>query len=164
MNPLAWLAGLIMPLCALSGAAGVPVPALDFAHIERPATPNTALAAPAGFVPAPDIVAQVYPVPAASLYAALRDVAAAQPRVFPLAAYPERGQAFWVARSAMFNFPDVVSAEIRAEGPQASTLVLYSRSIYGESDLGVNRKRVLAWIEALDAKTGDAKTGAKASN
>ena len=81
----------------------------------------------------------------------LQDVALRQERVFPLAAYPERGQAFWVARSAVFNFPDVISAEIRANTPETSTIVLYSRSIYGSSDLGVNRKRLVAWIAALDA-------------
>ena len=154
MNPLVWLVGLLLPACAFSGAAGIPVPtSMDFSHIERPASPNTALAAPSGFKPEPDIVLRPYPMPAPALYAALQAVAAAQERVFPLAAYPERGQAFWVARSAVFNFPDVISAEIRADTPQTSTLVLYSRSIYGSSDLGVNRKRLLAWIAALDAKT-----------
>lgn len=152
MNPLAWLVGLLLPACAFSGAAGIPVPTvMDFSRIERPSTPNTALAAPAGFQPKPDIVTHSYPIPAPALYAALQGVAAAQERVFPLAAYPKQGQAFWVARSAFFNFPDVISAEIRAEAPQSSTIVLYSRSIYGSSDLGVNRKRLLAWIAALDA-------------
>ena len=33
-------------------------------HIERPASPNTALAAPAGTDPAPDIVTPVFAVPA----------------------------------------------------------------------------------------------------
>ena len=153
MNPLAWLVGLLLPACAFSGAAGIPVPAsLDFSHIQRPASPNTALAAPIGFLPTPDIVTRSYNLPAPQLYTALGDVAAAQTRVFPLAAYPEHGQVFWVARSAVFNFPDVISAEIRAETPQTSTLVLYSRSIYGSSDLGVNRGRLLAWIAALDAR------------
>ena len=153
MNPLAWLVGLLLPACAFSGAAGIPVPAnLDFSHIQRPASPNTALAAPIGFLPVPDIVTRSYNFPVLQLYTALGEVAAAQIRVFPLAAYPEHGQIFWVARSAVLNFPDVISAEIRAETPQTSTLVLYSRSIYGSSDLGVNRGRLLAWIAALDAR------------
>ena len=152
MNPLVWLVGLLLPACGVAGAGGVPVPApMDFARIERPASPNTALAAPAGFQPVPDILARPYSMPALALYAALQDVALRQERVFPLAAYPERGQAFWVARSAVFNFPDVISAEIRANTPETSTIVLYSRSIYGSSDLGVNRKRLVAWIAALDA-------------
>ena len=157
MNPAAWLIGLALPACGFSGAAGVPVPSpMDFAHIERPASPNSALAAPAGFLPAADISTKVYPVAAPVLYAALREVAAGQERVFPLAAYPDRGQMFWVARSAVFNFPDVVSAEIRAETAGSSTVVLYSRSIYGSSDFGVNRQRLAGWIAALDARTAGA--------
>jgi len=31
-----------------------------------------------------------------------------------------------------------------------STLVLWSRSVYGRSDLGVNRRRLTAWLGALD--------------
>lgn len=162
MNLLAWLAGLAMPACGFAGAAGVAVPiAMDFSRIERPATPNTALAAPADFRPAPDLTTPVYAVVAPALQTALREVAAAQARVFPLAAYPERGQIFWVARSALFNFPDVIGAEIRAVGPERSTLVLYSRSIYGRSDFGANRERLLAWIGALDAKTGGAGSPAR---
>jgi hypothetical protein len=157
MNPLAWLVSFVLPACGFAGAAGVPVPQpMDFAHIQRPSTPNTALAGPAGFQPPPDITTRLYQIPSPALYAALDRVAGAQDRVFPLAAYPERGQIFWVARSATFNFPDVISAEIRAESPQTSSLVLYSRSIYGESDLGVNRKRLLVWIDALNDKTAGA--------
>ena len=44
----------------------------------------------------------------------------------------------------------LVTAQVTAAGPEASTLVLYSRSVYGHSDLGVNRARVTAWLAALD--------------
>jgi uncharacterized protein (DUF1499 family) len=128
---------------------------MDMAKLERPATPNTALAGPA--VPGPpaatrsppDLVTPVYQVPAARLFAAVQAVAAAQPRTFLAAAYPDRGQVHWVARSAVFNFPDLVTAQVVADGPDASTLVLYSRSVYGRSDLGVNRERLRTWLAAL---------------
>ena len=94
MTPLAWLLGLLLPACGAPGAQGLPVPPpMDIAHITRPASPNTALAAPAGFSPAPDIVTPTYPVPAARLYAAIQAVAAAQPRTYQAAAYPDRLQA-----------------------------------------------------------------------
>jgi uncharacterized protein (DUF1499 family) len=32
-----------------------------------------------------------------------------------------------------------------------SGLILWSRSIYGRSDFGVNRARLAAWLAALDA-------------
>jgi Protein of unknown function (DUF1499) len=151
LNPLALLAGLFLPACAASGAQGLPPPALiDFARLERPASPNTALAAPEGFQPAPDIITHPYGVPAPRLFAALQEVAARETRTYPAAAYAPELQLHWVARSAVFNFPDLVAAQVTSRGEGASALILYSRSVYGRSDLGVNRKRVLSWLAALD--------------
>ena len=119
MTFLARLLGLLLPACGAVGAQGLPVPPpLDIAHLTRPGSPNTALAAPAGFLPAPDIVTPTYRVSASRLYAAIQAVAAAQPRAFPAAAYADRLQAHWVVRSAVFNFPDEVTAQ--ASPAQAS--------------------------------------------
>jgi uncharacterized protein (DUF1499 family) len=151
MTPFAWLIGLILPACGASGAHGLPVPPpMDARHIVRPASPNTALAAPDGFSPSPDIVTPVYPVPADRLYAGVQTVAAAQPRTYAAAAYPDRLQADWVARSAVFNFPDTIMAQVSPAGRNKATMVLYSRSVYGYSDLGVNRHRLAAWLAALN--------------
>src|ERR1700722_17572197 len=151
MTPLAWLLGLLLPACGAAGALGLPVPPpMDMAHIARPASPNTALAAQAGFSPAPDVVTPTYPVPANRLYAAIRAVAADQPRTYPAAEYPDQNQDHWVVRSAVFNFPDLVTAQATPAGADAATLVLYSRSVYGYGDLGANRRRVEAWLAALD--------------
>jgi uncharacterized protein (DUF1499 family) len=152
MTPFAWLLGLFLPACAANGAAGLPVPPpMDPSHIERPASPNTALAAPAGFAPPPDIVTPVYGLPADRLYAAALAVAASQPRTTLAAEYPASRQAHYVARSLVFNFPDLVTVQVAPAGPGASTLVLYSRSVYGYSDLGANRRRVETWLAALHA-------------
>ncbi|MCW3475723.1 DUF1499 domain-containing protein [Limobrevibacterium gyesilva] len=142
------LLGLLLPACSGHGAEGLPVPPpMDMTRIERPATPNTALAAPAGFTPAPDIATRRYDVPPARLYAAIRAVAAAQPRTFAHAAYDDRLQAHYVARSALLNFPDLIAVQVTPE----SGLILWSRSVYGRSDFGVNRRRVATWLAALDA-------------
>jgi Protein of unknown function (DUF1499) len=141
-----------MPACAFAGAAGLPPPPLlDVAHLERQATSKSALAAPAGFAPTPDIVTPIYPLPAAQLFAAVRAVAERAAHTYPAGEYPAALQAHWVVRSAVFNFPDLVTAEVTSRGPDASVLILYSRSVYGRSDLGVNRKRLAAWLAALDA-------------
>ena len=150
MTPLAWLIGFVLPACAASGAQGLPPPQpIDTQRIERPASPNTALAAPAGFAPPPDVVTPTYAMAAGRLYDAVRAVAAAQPRTFLAADYAAERQTHWVVRSAVFNFPDLVTAQISGAGPDSSTLVLYSRSVYGRSDLGVNRQRLDAWLAAL---------------
>jgi uncharacterized protein (DUF1499 family) len=121
-------------------------------RIERPDSPNTALAGPAGFVPPPDVVTPAYPVPATRLQEAVRAVAAAQPRTFLAADFSPERQTHWVVRSAAFNFPDLVIAQIADAGPDSSTLVLYSRSVYGRSDFGVNRQRLNTWLAALRTK------------
>ena len=142
------LVGLLLSACSGHGPDGLPVPPpMDFSHIERPGTPNTALAAPAGFVPAPDIVTRHYDVPADRLYAAVKRVAMEQPRTYLQIAYDDRRQAHFVARSAVFNFPDLIAFQVADDG----TLILWSRSVYGKSDIGVNRRRLAAWLSVLDA-------------
>jgi len=155
MSPLGWILGLVLPACAAAGANGLPVPPLlDVAHIERPASPNTALAAPAGWMRKPDIVTPVYPVPADRLLAAIGRVAGAQPRTFLAGAYPDARQLHWVVRSAVFNFPDLVTAQAMLHDPAGSSLLLYSRSVYGYGDFGVNRQRLTVWLAALDNAVG----------
>jgi uncharacterized protein (DUF1499 family) len=153
MTSLAWLVGFLLPACAAAGAGGLPTPQLmDLNHIQRPASPKTALSAPAGSEPAPDIVTPVFPVPASRLYASLITMVAAQPRTFLAVEYPAERQVHFVARSAVFNFPDLIAAQVNEAGADQSMLVLYSRSVYGYSDLGVNRRRLDDWLVALRAR------------
>jgi uncharacterized protein (DUF1499 family) len=151
MTPFAWLLGLALPACGANGAQGLPMPPLmDTAHITRPSSPNTALAAPSGFQPPPDIVTRIYKLSADQLYQAAGSVAAAQPRTYLAAAYPAQRQIHYVVRSALLNFPDLVMVQVMPAGADDSTLLVYSRSVYGYSDMGVNRARVTAWLAALD--------------
>jgi uncharacterized protein (DUF1499 family) len=153
MSAIAWLVGLVLPACGFSAAEGLPTPSfMDTATIVRPATPNTALAAPAGFTPAPDVVTQPFGVSAERLFASVQDVAATQARTYPAARYPEQLQAHYVARSAIFNFPDLIMVQVLQSGADSSGLIIYSRSVYGHSDMGVNRGRVDAWLAALKTR------------
>lgn len=155
MNPLAWLVSLLLPACGAIGAQGLPVPPMmDLTAITRPASPNTALAGPVGFTPEPDLVAPTYSLSAERLYAAMRTMVEAEPLVFVAAAYDDQRQVHYVVRSAMLNFPDLVTVQVQAAGPDTSTLVLYSRSVYGYSDLGANRGRIEAWLATLDRRLG----------
>ena len=58
----------------------------------------------------------------------------------------------YVARSAVLNFPDLVMVQVRDEGLGRSNLILYSRSVYGYGDFGVNRRRVETWLGGLQTK------------
>jgi hypothetical protein len=150
LTPFAWLLGLILPACGAEGAQGLTVPTvMDMTRIERPATPNTFLAAPAGFRPEPDVVTAEQALPAARLYEDARVLFMKQTRTFVAAAFPDRLQVHYVVRSALMNYPDLVTVQVNAAGEDRSTLIIWSRSVYGRSDFGVNRKRTETWLAAL---------------
>jgi hypothetical protein len=77
-------------------------------------------------------------------------VAEAQPRTVLHVAYDRDLQAHYVARSARGNFPDLIAMQVTPD----SMPLLYSRSVYGTLDFGVNRRRMVAWLTALDAALG----------
>ena len=155
MIPFAWLLSLVFPACGASGAMGLPVPPMmDMAHLARPASPNTALAAPAGFAANPDLVTPDYAIAPQRLFADVGRVAAAEPRTYAAAGYVSALQAHWVVRSSIFNFPDLVTAQVLSGEAGGSRLVLYSRSVYGYSDLGANRQRLRAWLGAINRAVG----------
>ena len=132
------------------GADGVPAPApLDFATLQLPASPNTCLLTPSVAPGQGHLHRDALPASPEAVMAALDRVAAGMPRTFPLARFLARNQAQWVVRSALMNYPDIVVAEA-ASVAGGTGLWLYSRSLIGWSDMGVNRARVMAWLEALE--------------
>jgi uncharacterized protein (DUF1499 family) len=141
------------PLAALfgRGAEGLgPAEPVEFGSLVLPRSPNACLAAPPGAHPGAQIIVPPLPVDAATAWPLLRRLGERMPRTARLAEWPERRQAQWVERSALANFPDIIAAEL-VPGPEGAGLFLYSRSLFGRSDFGVNRRRVVAWIAALDA-------------
>lgn len=133
------------------GEAGLP-PAqpLDFDRLVQPRSPNACLAAPAGH-PWAQLTTPAYATPPTALFDALLEVAAAEPRT-TRRDMPGAGlRAQWVQRSALANFPDLIHAEVRPTEVGA-TLHLYSHSLLGWSDMGVNRTRVERWLAALAAR------------
>jgi uncharacterized protein (DUF1499 family) len=151
MRLLPLIASLLFPVCVTDGAAGLPMPSpVVPLRIVRPATPNTALAAPRGFFPPPDIATPLYPLPAARLFATIEKVAAEAPRTYLQVSYETELQADYVARSRAFNFPDLILVAVEPRDKEHAVLILYSRSVYGRSDFGINRSRMKAWLAALD--------------
>lgn len=147
------LAHWLMPACAATGSRGLPVPdPVEIAAVIRPGRRNAALAAPADFAVKPDVPTRTYAVPAEDLYGALLHVAAGQQRTFLAAAYPTRLQAHFVVRSERLNMPGVLVAEAVALEDDASVAVIYAASVYGWMDFRSNRKRLTAWLAALDER------------
>lgn len=137
-----------------SGEYGVPV---DFAGLERKASPNQYLVAPDGLTPRaqPDAASPVFPVPPDRLRDAFLAVVAEASRTTLLDRSADGLHLTLVQRSALLRFPDYIDVSIQpAPGgtSDGSTIALYSRSRFGYSDLGVNRKRVEDWMAALKTK------------
>ncbi len=123
----------------------------DISELRRPASPNTYLAGPAGFVLGPDLPTRRYDVPPDRLFATVREVIMAQPRTTALAVDLDRLRADYVVRSRIFRFPDVVLVQVLPTADGRGDLVLYSYSLKGHYDFGVNRSRVATVLAALDA-------------
>jgi hypothetical protein len=144
------------------GAEGLPSPtpiAFD-QGFGLPPSPNTCLLAPAGAsLPAHGRFGPWH-VSAGRLWDMVQEVAAAEPRCFPLASWPDLRQAQWVVRSRLMNYPDIVVAQVmamEATGGAAALshgLVLYSRSLVGWSDLGVNAGRLARWRAGIERRLG----------
>jgi uncharacterized protein (DUF1499 family) len=141
-----------VPFTALfhRGAGGLP-PAepLDFTTLVLPDSPNACLGAPPG-MPKAHLTLPPLPADPDTAWNALSALGDRFARTTRRGLWPERRQAQWVVRSAVLNFPDIVVGEITG-GPAGSGLFLYSRSLFGYSDFGVNRRRVEAWAAALEA-------------
>lgn len=107
--------------------------------------PTEALQAGAGPV---DIESPVYNASPEELMLAFDAMALAQKRTTRALGDPGEGQVTYVQRSALMGFPDYIT--VRAlPAPGGATLAAFSRSRYGSSDMGVNLKRLSAWLEAL---------------
>jgi uncharacterized protein (DUF1499 family) len=123
---------------------------IDFKTLVRPSSPNTFLALPAGFEAAakPDMDTQLLAGSPEAAMEAFKSVALAAPRTH--LTREGHGQLEFVQRSAIFRFPDHITAEVvMMDGGPA--LCVYSRSNVGHSDLGVNAKRVKDWLNKVAA-------------
>jgi len=123
---------------------------LDFAEIPRHRPPRAGLACPAHWGRSDaDLTAPIFAVPMEVLRESLVRVAAREPRTHLLALDREARQAAFVQRSRLFRFPDDITVQFESLDGGRATLALYSRARYGYHDLGVNRRRLRRWLDAL---------------
>ncbi len=85
-------------------------------------------------------------LPVAEVAARLAAIAAATPRTGILAGQGDF--VTFVTRSALWGFPDYTSIRVLPDGSGASVAV-FARARFGDSDLGVNRARVVRWLRQL---------------
>ncbi len=155
MRLLPWLLSLLFPLCATTGSSGVPAPGLvDFQQLLRSGH-NSALIAPPGYNPASDLIAPVFTISAAQLFATLQETATAMPRTYRLDTEPGQYQAAFVVRTENANFPDIVALAAIPLSPTTSSYAFYSHSIYGRYDFGVNLARAKLFATSLQQRVSD---------
>ena len=125
---------------------------IDFAVLERRISPNDCLVALIDLCgrAKPDLEPPLFPMPDSELGEKLRAIALAEPRTQAISC-PTPNQLRFVQRSRLLRYPDIIDAMIVSRGAKASSVALYSRSLVGRGDLGVNRQRLERWLRALAA-------------
>jgi uncharacterized protein (DUF1499 family) len=131
------------------------VPEVDFRSLERAPTPNQYLLCPQDLCTTQtDGAAPVFDISAERLQGLWEVMMTEEPRVQEVGRDLATMQVDYVQRSELFRFPDLITVRFIPVGETQSTLAIYSRSIYGQGDMGVNRARVLDWLAKLTGRAG----------
>jgi uncharacterized protein (DUF1499 family) len=117
--------------------------------LRDPMPGNAFLACPPNYCAATAVASPVFAMAAQRLGDYLDEVIAGESSIVRVAQEPAQHRLVLVQHSLLLRFPDVVTVEFVAFGPERSSLAIYSRARYGRGDFGVNRKRVLRWLGRL---------------
>jgi len=98
-----------------------------------------------------DVPSPVYTVNPTLMAKAFDDFVLSQSKTNRIAGSPEEGWMTYVQRSQSLNLPDYISVKFIDLNGGNSTIAIYSQSRFGYDDLGVNEKRVLAWVNTLQS-------------
>lgn len=90
-----------------------------------------------------------YALEAVGLAWAVEAFALAQPLTTKLAGAPDLLMMTYVQRSKFLRFPDYITVRTVDLGNGGSGIAVWSRSRFGQSDFGVNRRRVEKLLAAL---------------
>ena len=141
----------VLAMVTLFAACSPGQPAfVDLETLQRPTSPNTYLVCPRALTAAAvDREPPVYALPVAELERVWLAALAAEPRLREVASDPDRHRHLLVQRTPVLRFPDLIQVQFVAVPPDAATVCIYSRSVYGYSDLGQNRRRVEDWLARI---------------
>ncbi|WP_162300753.1 DUF1499 domain-containing protein [Alkalilacustris brevis] len=122
---------------------------LDPRAISKPQGSNHWLIRPVGG----DARAPNFALPAPDLAQAVDALMLSMPRTERLAGSVSAGHMTYVTRSKWMGFPDYTSIRVYSTEAGAG-LAAFARARFGRSDLGVNRARLEALMQALSALPG----------
>jgi hypothetical protein len=116
---------------------------IEFDILRPPKTNNHFLLCPKDYcVFGADQEAPVYDMPVDHLRDIFFEAMELNPFMSIEKNYDDVDQFDIVERSRYFAFPDIMTVRFFKRGEDKSTLAIYSRSVYGRYDFGVNRARV----------------------
>lgn len=126
---------------------------VDFENLKIPNSPNYYFACPENFCNAvSNQIVPTFSMPVSALIQSWQAMIKQQPRTKLLQADISKHRYFYVQRSLIFRFPDYITVQFIAIDDYHSTVAIFSQSKYGYSDLGVNKKRVKAWLTQLEQR------------
>ena len=128
---------------------------VDFAALQLKSTPNQYLVCPEGYCAAEaHAVSPTFPVDVQELQDIWFDVVSRQPSTKVIASDEAARQFDIETLTPLVGFPDTVTVRFLEAPGGGSTLAVYSRSYYGRSDLGANKKRIDSWLGEIAARLG----------
>jgi len=143
--------GVYYGLAKLTGSP-LDVGPVDWTTLIRHPTPNDALVCPAGRCPRArtDREPRAYALEPSALLARLKAIISAESNTAELHCDPNCDRAArFIQYTRLMHYPDTIDIEVfPANG--GSSLAIYSRSLIGRGDFGVNRARIERWLAALD--------------
>ena len=165
MIVFAWFAAL-MVLLALAAALYIylpggkdrlearfavpPLVAVDFATLRKDGKPHSFLVTPQGLgVEKADLAAPVFDMPSSQLAALWRAKVAVGDNISERKWDAQTQTTYLVERTPLMRYPDLITAQFIDAGEGRSTLALFSTSVYGIRDQGVNERRVRDWLQRL---------------
>ncbi len=126
---------------------------VDFNTLERASNKNSYLLCSPEHCPYahPDGPAPVFAIPPERLRTILLDFADKAPNI---RTYSDRmdlelQQFDFIERTPAMRFPDIITVRIYPTDDGGSTMAIYSRSVYGQSDFNANRDRITRWLAII---------------
>jgi uncharacterized protein (DUF1499 family) len=123
-------------------------------ELRDPVPGNAFLACPPDYCRATAAPTPVFAVPVEQLARLWAKLLASEPHVVIVASEATGHRLVAIQHTPLLRFPDIITAEFVALGPDRSSVAVYSQARYGKGDFGTNRKRVLAWLGQLAAQAG----------
>lgn len=127
------------------------IPAIDFQTLELANSPNQYLLCPKGYcITKPNAYSPQFKISEKELQIAWRKLASAQPRTMLYSNRNTANQLTYIQHTKLLRYPDIITVRFIELSEKQSTLAIYSRSIYGRSDYGVNKARIDQWMAELN--------------